>query len=474
VDLKSLEQRLHSFGQQHLLQFWPKLSPHRQTQLAGQLDKIDFELIQELATGEYTKAIDWSEMAKQALPPHAFRLDSAGNEFSAEEATARGIEALKAGQLGLILVAGGQGTRLGFDHPKGMFELGPISKRSLFQILIERLQARARRYGVRIPLYLMTSPVTDRETKDFLKQHQRFGLREADLKVFCQGTMPAVDAVSGRLLLAGQDSLALSPDGHGGSLAAFCSSNCMSDAIGRGIEHIFYCQIDNPLAQICDPTLIGYHLLAQSEMTTQVVKKRRALEKVGNVVSLNGRAHVIEYSDLPDVYAKQENADGSLFLWAGNLAIHIFERQFLERAAGQAKTLPFHRVLKTVPHLDANGNLIRPASENAIKFERFIFDLLPVAHNAIVVESHATQAFAPVKNKDGSRSDTPEHAKQMMLAYDRALLQDGGVIVEEGANVEVSPLFALDSKEVSMRFSTGMKFAQAKYFVAAEQAALIE
>lgn len=473
MDLNSIEQRLQSVEQTHLLRFWDALSSPRRSELAEQIEKVDFGLIQKLVTGE-DESTDWSELAKQAEPPRAIRLESSENEFSVEEATARGKDALKAGKLGVILVAGGQGTRLGFDHPKGMFELGPLSNRTLFQILIERLRARARRFGVRIPLYLMTSPVTDRETRDFLERHDRFGLNHEDLQVFCQGTMPAVDAMSGRVLLAEQDSLALSPDGHGGSLTAFCDGDCMADAIERGIEHIFYCQIDNPLAQVCDPTLIGYHLLARSEMTTQVVQKRQALEKVGNVVSLDGRTQIIEYSDLPDEYAQRTNADGSLVLWAGNLAIHIFDRSFLERAAGQADALPFHRALKKVPFLDGDGQQIVPASENAIKFERFIFDLLPVAQNAIVVESRAEEGFAPVKNNDGAAADTPEHAKRAMIDYDRDLLEGGGATVLGEVDVEVSPLFALDSREVSRRLLPGTKIGEPQYFAAEAKAALTE
>ena len=401
---------------------------------------------------------------RRPILPRAIRLESEQNEFSAGEARQSGEAALRAGRLGLILVAGGQGSRLGFEHPKGMFKLGPQSKRTLFQILIERLRAISRRYDVRIPLYLMTSPATDAETIAFLDQHDRFGLDAADLKVFCQGTMPAVDAETGRLLLAEPGSLALSPDGHGGTLAAFCGSGCMADSVDRGIEHLFYCQVDNPLAQICDPTLIGYHLLAESDMTTQVVTKREATERVGNVVELDGRTQIIEYSDLPEKYARQTNADGSLRLWAGNLAIHIFRRQFLQDAAGQAEALPFHRALKKVSCIGSDARITEPTSPNAIKFERFIFDLLPVARNAIVVESRASEAFAPVKNADGAASDTPKDAQAAILAYDRALMTEAGADIDPGVDVEVSPLFALDADEARGRIQPGQRITKPTYF----------
>jgi UDP-N-acetylglucosamine/UDP-N-acetylgalactosamine diphosphorylase len=462
VTYAELAARLEEAGQQQVLAFWDELNDQQRTRLSAQLEAIDFELIQQLVQGE-DAAPDWAALAAKAQPPRAIRRDSTDNEFSPEEAIARGEQTLRAGQLGLILVAGGQGTRLGFDHPKGMFPLGPVSGRTLFQILIERLRAVAKRYGASIPLYLMTSPATHEETVAFLAEHDRFGLGKDDLRIFCQGVMPAVDAQTGKLLLAERDSLALSPDGHGGTLAAFVKEGCMADAQRRNIEHLFYCHIDNPLIQICDPQLIGYHLLASSEMTSQAVKKRAADEKVGNVVTVDGVTQVIEYSDLPPEYGRQTQADGSLKLWAGSIGVHTFRRSFLERAAGQKNSLPFHRARKAVPYVDADGSEVKPTSPNAIKFERFIFDLLPLAENAIVVEVDASDAFAPVKNADGEPTDSPTTAKAAMVARDAKLLQDAGAKIAEGVQVEVSPLWALDAAEAAAKCPTD-EITEATYF----------
>ncbi len=463
VQHEELATRLADAGQEHLLAFWDELDAQQQSRLATQLEPIDFELIKQLVEGE-DAAPDWAALAAEAQPPRAIRLDSSDNEFSPAEAIARGEQALRDGQLGLILVAGGQGTRLGFEHPKGMFPLGPISQRTLFQILIERLRAVARRYGASIPLYLMTSPATHDETVTFLAGHDRFGLREDELRIFCQGVMPAVEARTGKLLLAERDSLALSPDGHGGTLAAFVKEGCMADAQQRNIEHLFYCHIDNPLAQICDLQLIGYHLLAGSEMTSQAVKKRAADEKVGNVVTIGGVTQIIEYIDLPAEYGAATRPDGSLRLWAGNIGVHVFGRSFLERAASQKNSLPFHRALKAVPHLSADGAEVKPQSPNAIKFERFIFDLLPLAKNAIVVEASAADAFAPVKNGDGDPTDTPSTAQAAMVARDAKLLRDAGAKIVDGVAVEVSPLWALDSAEAAAKLSRGHEIVEATYF----------
>ncbi|MEO8498659.1 MAG: UTP--glucose-1-phosphate uridylyltransferase, partial [Planctomycetota bacterium] len=340
----------------------------------------------------------------------------------------------------------------------------PISKRTLFQILIERLRAVAQRYGASIPMYLMTSPATHDDTVAYLAEHDRFGLRDDELRIFCQGVMPAVDARTGKLLLAERDSLALSPDGHGGTLAAFVKEGCMADARQQNIEHLFYCHIDNPLAQICQPQLIGYHLLANSDMTTQAVKKRAADEKVGNVVTIDGVTQIIEYSDLPAVCGAQTRQDGSLKLWAGSIGVHVFRRGFLERAASQKNSLPFHRALKAVAHLNADGATVKPESPNAIKFERFIFDLLPLAENAIVVEVNPGDAFAPVKNADGDPTDTPAAAKAAMLARDAKLLRDAGAKITDGVDVEISPLWALDAKEAATKLGDVHEIKETTYF----------
>lgn len=459
---EELVARLENAGQQHLLAFWEELTDEQQTRLSRQLAAVDFDLVQQLVQGE-DAAPDWAALAAKAQPPRAIRAGATNNEFTPEEAIARGEQALRDGQLGLILVAGGQGTRLGFDHPKGMFPLGPVSKRTLFQILIERLRAVAKKHDASIPMYLMTSPATHDETVAFMSEHNRFGLGEDELKIFCQGVMPAVDAQTGKLLLADRDSLALSPDGHGGTLAAFVKEGCMADAQARNIEHLFYCHIDNPLAQICDPQLIGYHLLANSDMTSQAVKKRAANEKVGNVVAIDGVTQVIEYIDLPPKYGEQTDADGSLRLWAGSIGVHTFGQSFLERASSQKDSLPFHRALKAVPYIDDSGTEVKPKSPNAIKFERFIFDLLPLANNAIVIEVDAAEAFAPVKNADGDPTDTPSTAQAAMLARDAKLLRDAGINVPANVEVEVSPLWALDATEAAAK-SAGQEITETTFF----------
>jgi UDP-N-acetylglucosamine/UDP-N-acetylgalactosamine diphosphorylase len=461
---KEFAAQLLPANQQHLMQFWDVLEPSQQTDLFAQLQEIDFALIEnefQAAAAADSHKTDWAALATRAQPPQAIRLAAADtNPFSEDQALLAGEQALRSGKIAMVLVAGGQGTRLGFPHPKGMFPIGPVSQRTLFQVLIDLLRARAARYQQSIPLFIMTSPATHQETVAFLEQHQRFGLAADDLHIFCQGTMPAVDATSGEILLTEKHEIALSPDGHGGLVAALAKSGAMGQMQSRGIEQVFYAQIDNPLVQVCDPVLIGYHLLSQSELTTQVVQKAFPLERVGNVVSIDGRVQIIEYSDLPPSAAEQTNADGSTKLWAGNIAVHLFDMRFLQRVIASPKSIPFHLARKKVPFVDQQGRKIEPEQPNAIKFEKFIFDLLPQAERAIVVEGDKAEVFAPVKNAAGEATDTAAIAQQAIINLHSRWLQQAGAEVAQGVPVEISPLLALDAAELKQRISPDLKISQ--------------
>ena len=305
-----LRRRLAEHGQQHLLTFWGDLSLAQQASLAAEIANLNLPQLARLAK-QATGDEDYASLARRAVPPPAVTLTDATPERRAE-ARRLGKTALDRGELGVLLVAGGQGTRLGFDKPKGMFPIGPLSQATLFEILIGKVVALGRRHRQRIPLYLMTSPATHAETVEFLAAHDRFGLSEEDLHIFCQGTMPAVDAATGQVLLAEKHALALSPDGHGGMLTALAASGDLADAVRRGLKHLFYLQVDNPLVPIGDPEFIGYHLESGSEVSTQAIRKQTPLERVGNIVSIDGQVRIIEYSDLPEEVARLEQPDGSL------------------------------------------------------------------------------------------------------------------------------------------------------------------
>ncbi|MDG1806537.1 MAG: UDPGP type 1 family protein [Pirellulaceae bacterium] len=456
--------QLKESGQQHLLQYFEALDEGSQARLLEQFREIDFPLVQDLF-GKFGQADEWGELARQAEPPAAIRLQGAPNGFaSRDEAMQRGEEAIANGEVGMVMVAGGQGSRLGFAHPKGLFPIGPVSGRTLLQIHIDKLKSINDKYGSSIPLYVMTSPATHHETTDFLERNQWFGYPTEHTAIFCQGTMPAVDAETGRMIMAERDQLFLSPDGHGGMLSALTKSGSLNDMKLRGIEQIFYCQIDNPLAQICDPVTIGHHVLAASEMTCQAVPKREPLQKVGNIVSIEGRTQIIEYSDLPEAVARKTNPDGTLMLWAGSIAVHVIDVAFLDRMTEYADALPFHLAHKKVPFLNSEGVLIEPSEPNALKFERFIFDLLPQAKQAIVIEVDPQEAFSPVKNAPTEKSNTALTAQQAMIAQATRVLAGAEVTVAEGVAVEMHPALAIDQERLAIALQGQKHIVEPTYF----------
>ncbi len=463
LSLPSLQDKLTPFGQEGVLRFWDDLDARDRERLAAQIDDLDLEQLSTLLKGEDNKQ-DFAAMADRAMSPPSVLADGSGAAWSVDEAIKQGEAALAAGEVGAILVAGGQGTRLGFDQPKGIFPAGPVSKRTLFQMFADRLIAVGHRYGVEVPWYVMTSDATDAETRQYFEENDFLGLNPNQVRIFKQGTMPAVDAATGKLLLASKDSLALSPDGHGGTVRALDRSGCLADADDRGVKYLAYFQVDNPLANLCDPALIGHHVMAASEMTTQVVRKRFATEKVGNIVLVDGKVQVIEYSDLPESSAVATQPDGSLKLWAGSIGIHVINVAFLRRMSQSNDALPFHRASKKVGFIDSEGRRVEPNEPNATKFERFIFDLLPAAENAFVVEARPGAAFAPIKNAEGAETDTASLARKAVSDLHKSWLIAAGAHVEDGVLVEINPRFALSADEVKQKIDSGTKIVSDRYF----------
>jgi UDP-N-acetylglucosamine/UDP-N-acetylgalactosamine diphosphorylase len=461
VSKQQLLARLSPFGQEHVVQFWDNLSADQQQHLAEQVEKINLELVDSLYHGKVDQP-DWVELSHRAEPPPAVRLGE-GSEAEMLQALEYGTAALRHGKVGVLLTAGGQGSRLGFDLPKSLYPIGPISGASLVQIHIEKVRASSARYGKPIPLYMMTSPATHEDTVEFLAENKNFGLTDDDLVVFCQGTMPAVAIDSGKLLLAEKGELFLSPDGHGGTVAALGTSGALKHMQQRGIEQLFYLQVDNPLVPICDPQLLGHHLLKQSELTSIAVQKKHPHEKWGNFAMIDGRMHVIEYSDIPDDVAELRDDDGKLKFWAGSLAIHVFERSLFERAIEIKDMMPFHIARKKVPFINEQGELVNPSEPNALKFERFIFDLLPQAERPLVVEYREEECLAPLKNASGAAVDTPGYVREMMLKLHRKWLEAAGATISPGVDIEISPFFALDAGGVASRIKPGQRFEQSQY-----------
>jgi len=438
-------------GQQHLLAFWDRLDEPAQRSFAAQLERIDWRLLHEmqrLAAGG-THSRDLSVDLSTAVTPRCLRLGDPHNAISPADASIRGAEALAAGTVGAILVAGGQGTRLGCSGPKGLSRVGPVSQATLFEILLGKLVAVRRRYGRDVPLAIMTSSATDAETRAFLAAHSCCGLDPERIFVFRQRDLPALDATTGRMLLDGLGHLAVAPDGHGGMLVALAEAGGLDWFGSQGVEHVVSFQVDNPLAMPVAAEFLGYHLLTDADFSTQVVRKQAPGERVGVVVGCEGRHWVVEYSDLPAALAAERRPDGLLRFHAGSIAVHAFAKSCLDSAAARHDSLPLHLAFKSVPYLDASGTRIVPASPNAIKFERFIFDLMPLAERVCVVEIEAAEGFAPLKNPPGSASDSVEHVQAALVAHARRLLAKAGVTLADGVDVELAADRIIDDTDIA-------------------------
>lgn len=440
-----LRERLQRHDQEHVLAWWNELTSADRRALHNQLHGLDFEHLRQLYERRHDRNVlpPWERVA----PVPVVREDDAPPDV-----VQQGEDSLRRGEVAALVVAGGQGSRLGFDLPKGMFPVGPVSNKSLYQIHAEKILALTRRYGAPIPFLVMTSEATHAPTEAFFQQHQFFGLPPSEVVFFQQGTMPALDLETGRLLMERPGRLFTSPNGHGGTLTALAETGLLDRLRQRGIQHLYYFQVDNPLVKIADPLFLGHHVRTRSEASSKVVPKEHALDKLGNFVQVDGRCTIVEYSDLPDDLARATDASGQLRLSAGSPAIHLFDLSFLARVTQGTTRIPYHVAKKKVPHWHPSGNVVEPERENAVKFEMFIFDALPLAERWLVIETSRREEFAPLKNATGA--DSPEMVRQAISNLAADWLERAGTAVprnEQGHShmpVEISPLVALTPEDL--------------------------
>jgi UDP-N-acetylglucosamine/UDP-N-acetylgalactosamine diphosphorylase len=457
---QDLRRRLKEFGQEHVLAFWDRIGEAERRALVAQLQALNLEELRSL----YAKKDAPSGLP---APEHIQSIARADDGSQDDELKKLAGDAYRAGQVAILVVAGGQGSRLGFAHPKGMFPVGPVSNKSLFQIHAEKVLALRRRYGKPIPYLVMTSPATHDETVAYFEEKKSFGLPGDEVSFFQQGTMPALDLKTGRLLLEEPGGLFLSPNGHGGTLTGLADRGLLDRLHGGGVRHIYYFQVDNPLVRIGDPAFLGKHIAERAEVSSKVIPKKTPEEKLGLFVLVDGRLTIIEYSDIPEAMARATDAGGRLRLWAGNPAIHIFDIGFLERVTRGQERIPWHVAKKKVPCLDAQGNLVEPKTENALKFEMFIFDVLPLAQRWTIVPTTRRTEFEPLKNATGA--DSPESVRRALIALAADWFEEAGVKVPRDAHgqaafpLEISPLYALDAEELANKLDRRLRIEKPLY-----------
>ena len=421
--MSTLRERFEAAGQGHVFDHWSALDDAGRGRLEAQLEAVDLPLVTRLG-GLLASA--GAPTSPDLAPPTTF--PAAPGPDRAEEASralARGEQLLSEGKVGFVLVAGGQGSRLGFDGPKGAFEVGPVTQKSLFEWHAARLQAAGRRHGFDPRWYVMTSAANDAQTRAFFEAHAHFGLDPAQVFIFQQAMLPALDP-DGRIVLERPDSLFLAPNGHGGTLAALESSGALADMAQHGLEQLSYFQVDNPLGRHADPLFLGLHDLAGAEMSSKVVAKRDAAEKVGVLGLIDGTLGCIEYSDLSDELRHATDDAGALLFNAGNIAAHVIRRDFVESLTGGGTLdLPWHIARKQLKCTGADGVT---AEVPGVKFETFIFDALARTTSSVVLEVLREQEFSPVKNATGN--DSPETCRRDLGRIGAELTGQAGEVVE--------------------------------------------
>lgn len=449
---KELRAEAEKFGQGHLFAHHDALPAAKQQKLLEQIGAVEFETVDRLVK-EFIKAPPHG-LGGKLEPAKVVALPQTDAERAArQEARGLGEEALRKGRVACFVVAGGQGTRLGLNGPKGAFEIGPVSKRTLFQIQAEKVQALRKKYKAAVPFLVMTSDANDAATRAFFEANKYFGLKPESVRIFKQANMPAVSR-DGKILLSAPDEIALSPNGHGGSIKALWESGAIEWVRGQGVDTLFYFQVDNPLTNIGDPVFIGYHVKAQSQMSTKVCRKRDWKEKVGVLGLRDSTMSVIEYSDLPEALAKETHPDGSLKWWAGNIAIHVLDCGFIEQLNKGGFQLPYHKAEKAVACIGPDGKPVetKPGEKNGIKFETFVFDALAQAERTLNLETPREEDFSPVKNADGD--DSPATTKRdLQLQYARWLAAAGVKLPKKDdgtldCELEISPLTSLEGENL--------------------------
>ncbi len=474
-----VSRRLDHAGQSHVLKFWDQLDDRARRSLLEQIEAIDWDAVPQWVRA-YVTSKPMAQVSPEDLEPAPYypRDHTApGRGWNKSKYEVMGEDLLRQGKIAAFTVAGGQGTRLGYDGPKGAFPGGAVTGKPLFVCLADWIVAAQKRYMRTIPWYIMTSPLNHEATIAFFKQNDYCGLNPRDITFFSQGVMPSFDMNTGAILMAGRGEIATNPDGHGGSLRALWTSGAINDMRARGIEHISYVQIDNPLARVIDPVFIGLHAFApdsSGEMSSKMVAKSDPDEKVGVFVRHKGKVQVTEYSDLPKALASARNADHTLRYNAGSIAVHMIGVNFIaglnnegRGTPGGSFALPFHRAEKKVPCVDpATGAMLNPAKPNAVKLETFVFDAIPLCRSSIVYEADRIDEFAPIKNAEGP--DSPETCRRIQTERAARWLERVGVKVARDERgecrcvIELPPTTAmgpedLDASRLPRRIDEGQK-----------------
>ncbi|KAI9027483.1 nucleotide-diphospho-sugar transferase [Phycomyces nitens] len=442
VEFDTLKARFAAAGQDHVFAFYDQLSQEDQASLISQLATIDVDRLNVI----YNKAIEAAEAADEdaSLEPLSGQVFESVLNSSPEklqEWETIGLTQIAQGKVAVILMAGGQGTRLGSSAPKGCYDINLPSHKPLFQLQAERilrLQEISRQYKKPtdaepiIPWYIMTSGPTHGPTYDFFKKNSFFGLKEHNVIFFEQGVLPCL-TMDGKIILEDKAKVAMAPDGNGGIYAAVQNKGVIASLKERGILYTHCYCVDNCLARVADPVFIGYSVSKGTDCGVKVVGKKDPEEPVGVVCVRNGKYGVVEYSEISKELSERRHEDGSLQFGAANIANHFFSTAFLERVPTFSAELEYHIAKKKIKFVDLEtGEQITPKTNSGMKLECFVFDVFPFAHSLSVLEVDRKDDFSPLKNAPGSGSDCPETSRRDIVSqHVRFIEAAGGKVVGE-------------------------------------------
>jgi len=448
---RELRERADGADQGHIFQWWDRLDEAQRRELLAQVEDIDFawldtqleRLVGESETPAAPVDLKPCEILDYPRTPE--------QKQEADRVYALGEEALGKGLVAPFLVAGGQGSRLGFAGPKGAYPVGPVTGNTLFQFHAEKIRRIWDKYGRATRWYIQTSPVNDQATRACFADNGYFGMDPDRVRFFAQRMVPSV-TLDGKIVMASPFEIFRNPNGTGGIYPALSESGSLDEMTAEGVKCMFYFQVDNLIVEICDPWFIGCHIDAGSEMSLKIVEKRDGDEPIGVVGYRNGRMSIIEYSDMSREDKHARGNDGRLIYRAGSIAIHIIDVEFAKRQMARGFRLPFHRAVKNVPKLDADGRRVDDPDYKGIKFETFVFDALPDARKALVLETLREEDFSPIKNPE--KEDSPGSARAMAMDNWRSWFGHARLEPPQG-DFELSALFAFDRRDFVARVRAG-------------------
>lgn len=446
--IQEVESILYEYSQEHLLRYFNELSDEKKESLLEQILSIDFDLIASL----YRKTTNhgMNENHQDLQPLIAYEWDDIESEDK-RRLYDIGLEKIKEGKVAVVLLAGGQGTRLGCSGPKGTFDIGLPSHKSLFQLQCERLINISRKCGMYINWYIMTSHENHDETVQFFDDNKYFNYPKENITFFKQGMLPAIDC-NGKIFLQERGKVSMSPNGNGGCFLALKDKGILTEMKDKGIEWIFINGIDNALVKVADPYFLGFTVETGLSSGSKVVAKKCPDEKTGILCYQDGRPAIVEYSELPVELAQKKDGDGNLIYDNANIINHLLKLEVIEEFFNYE--IPFHVAHKKIPYININGDIEYPKEPNGYKFESFIFDIFSYISDMAALKVRREEEFAPVKNKEGE--DSPFTSKNLVLDLHKKWLLNSGVDSRliHGKTVEISPLTSYNGENIGNRVIT--------------------